>query len=233
MHVRNGEGASIHGRSIASCDICIVAVDGGCRSRDARFVQNGKAGFVVTGIRYALGDDAARTGAYPRGMSMNVAEIYAATLEGKRRKGESDDAYGKRVEAGGRNISAASNGQNVCANPEAAAPSRTIARSNRPDVVADGIDLDGVASSANQPAAGGMSAPGFCEQDRPARRRQSVLSSGGLQSIVPIDRSVQWLRRGHADRFVGHSHHAGWRRRHSAATTVSKSPSYRTRTPFN
>jgi hypothetical protein len=120
------------------------------------FVQNGKAGFVVTGIRYALGDDAEKTGACPRGMSLNVAEIYASSAEGRRRKGESDDVYGKRVEAGGRAISAASNGQNVCANPEAAAPDPYYRSLESADVVADGVDLDGVDSTASQPAAGGM-----------------------------------------------------------------------------
>jgi hypothetical protein len=120
------------------------------------FVQDGQAGFVVTDIRYALGDDAEKTGACPRGMSLNVAEIYAQTPDGKRHKGESDDAYGKRVEAGGRAISAASNGQNVCANPEAAAPEPYYRSLEAADVVADGIDLDGVDSSAGQPDAGGM-----------------------------------------------------------------------------
>ncbi|HEY5755823.1 MAG TPA: hypothetical protein VIU34_08365 [Steroidobacter sp.] len=120
------------------------------------FVQNGKAGFVVTGIRYALGDDAEKTGGCPRGMSLNVAEIFAQTSEGKRHQRESDDTYGKRVEAGGRAISAAPDGQNVCANPEAAAPDKFYRSLEAADVVADGIDLDGVASNASQPAAGNM-----------------------------------------------------------------------------
>jgi len=122
------------------------------------FVENGKAGFVVTGIRYALGDDAANTGACPRGMSLNVAEIYALTPEGKRRKGESDELYGKRLETGARAHSVAPNGQNVCVNPEAAAPEPNYRSLNAADVVADGIDLDGVDSNASQPAAGGMCA---------------------------------------------------------------------------
>lgn len=120
------------------------------------FVQAGQAGFVVTGIRYALGDDAEKTGGCPRGMSLNVAEIYALKPEGKRRKGESDDIYSKRVETGGRAISAAPDGQNVCANPEAAAPEPYYRSLDAANVVADGIDLDGVDSNANQPAAGSM-----------------------------------------------------------------------------
>ncbi|GFE87665.1 hypothetical protein [Steroidobacter agaridevorans] len=129
---------------------------GAAGAASPEFVQNGRAGFVVTGIRYALGDDAAQTGACPRGMSLNVAEIYAATPEGKRRKGEPDDAYSKRVEAGGRAISAASNGRNVCANPEAAPPDPHYRSLESAKVVADGIDLDAVDSNAQQPAAGGM-----------------------------------------------------------------------------
>jgi hypothetical protein len=120
---------------------------------DAPFLANGRAGFVVSDIKYALAEDAARTGACPKGMSLNAAEIFASTLEGKRRKGESDEQYGKRTDAGGMKLSTAPGGQNVCLNPEVSEPDpyyRTVDVSN---VRVDGIDLDGVDSGAG--AAGG------------------------------------------------------------------------------
>jgi hypothetical protein len=150
------------------------------------FVQNGRAGFVVTGIRYALGDDAEKTGGCPRGMSLNVAEIYALTPEGKRRKGESDDVYSKRVETGGRAISAAANGQNVCANPEAAAPEPYYRSLDAAGVVADGIDLDGVDSTAGQPAAGSMCA----HQDFVGRNGQRGVDNQFFR-VVGCNRSFQ------------------------------------------
>ena len=77
------------------------------------FVQHGTAGFVLSELRYALADDAEKTGACRRGMSLNVAEIFTATPAGKRHKGESDKDYGERLEQGGKQLSTAPNGQNL------------------------------------------------------------------------------------------------------------------------
>src|SRR5690606_28909703 len=79
--------------------------------------------------------------------------------EGKRRKGESDEAYAKRLNDGARVISTAPNGQNVCMHPEASEPDphfRTVSTSKVP---VDGIDLDGVDSRADTPV------PGTCPHD--------------------------------------------------------------------
>lgn len=125
-------------------------------SAEATFVQGGSAGFVVSDIKFALGEDAAKTGACPRGMSKDVEEIFATTPQGKRRKGEPDEQYAKRLAAGGRELSTGPNGQNLCMHPEAGAPDphfRTIDSSNAP---VDGIDLDGVDSSADMPATVGV-----------------------------------------------------------------------------
>lgn len=121
---------------------------------DAPFVQNGSAGFVVSDMRYALAQDADKTGACPRGMSRNVEEIFALTPEGKRRKGESDEQYGKRLAAGGMKVSTAPNGQNVCSNPEAAPPDPYYRTVDAANVVVDGIDLDGLDSRMQAPSAG-------------------------------------------------------------------------------
>jgi hypothetical protein len=118
------------------------------------FVQNGKAGFVVSDIKYVLADDAEKTGACPNGMSRNVEEIFAKTPQGKRRTGESDETYGKRLTEGGKQLSTAPNGQNLCLNPEAGTPDpnfRTV-RSTR--IPIDGIDIDGIDSRPDAPSAG-------------------------------------------------------------------------------
>ena len=120
------------------------------------FVQNRTAGFVVSDIRYVLGDDAEKTGACPRGMSLNVAEIFARTPEGKRRKGESDQAYGQRMEAGGAKLSTAANGQNLCMNPEAGGPDPYFRTLDATDVQMEGLNLDGADSSTGTPPPRGI-----------------------------------------------------------------------------
>lgn len=121
-------------------------------SADASFIRNGQAGFVVADIKYALAEDAEKTGACPRGMAKNVVEIFAMTAQGRRRPGESEGDYGKRLEAGGQALSTAANGQNVCMNPEAAGPDPYFRTMDRNDIAVDGIDLDGVDSRADAPA---------------------------------------------------------------------------------
>jgi hypothetical protein len=64
------------------------------------FLQNGSGGFVVSDIKYALAEDAAKTGACPKGMSLNTSEIFALTPQGKRKMGESDVAYAHRLNEG-------------------------------------------------------------------------------------------------------------------------------------
>jgi hypothetical protein len=123
----------------------------GVAASETSFLRDGTAGFVVTEFKYVLADDAEKTGACPNGMSRHVEEVFAATAEGKRRKGESDEAYGKRLGEGGRKLSTAPNGQNLCMNPEAGAPDpnfRTMRASNIP---VGGIDIDGVDSRADAP----------------------------------------------------------------------------------
>jgi hypothetical protein len=107
------------------------------------FLRDGEAGFVVTQFEYALGPDGIGTGACPDGASKNVTEIFAETAEGRRRPGESDEAYGERLEAGGRSISSAADGRNFCAYPEIAPRDPHYRVLVDPAAVAEGIDLDG------------------------------------------------------------------------------------------
>lgn len=121
---------------------------------DAPFMRNGAAGFVVSDIKYALAEDAEKTGACPRGMSRHAAEIFALTPEGKRRKGESDEQYGKRLDAGAMKLSTAPNGQNVCFNPEAGQPDPYYRTVDAANIRVDGIDLDGLDSGTHAASAG-------------------------------------------------------------------------------
>jgi hypothetical protein len=121
---------------------------------DAPFLQNGTAGFVVSDIRYALAQDAEKTGACPKGMSRNVVEIFALTPAGKRRNRESDAQYSERLEAGGRKLAIAPNGQNLCFNPEAGNPDPYYRTIDATDIRVEGIDLDGQDSRADAPSAG-------------------------------------------------------------------------------
>jgi hypothetical protein len=109
------------------------------------FIENGSGGFVVSDIKFALAEDAAKTGACPRGMSLNVGEIYAATAEGKRGKHETDEEYTKRLDEGGKKVSTAPNGQNLCMNPEAGKPDPNFRTVSADNVAVEGIDLDGQA----------------------------------------------------------------------------------------
>ena len=49
---------------------------------DATFVRDRNAGFVVSHFEYALAEDADKTGACPRGMTLNLQEIFALSAEG-------------------------------------------------------------------------------------------------------------------------------------------------------
>jgi hypothetical protein len=105
-------------------------------------VQNHSAGFVVSDIKYALSADTQKAGACPNGLSKNVSDIFAMTSEGKRRKGEADEDYAKRLNEGARKLSTAPNGQNLCMNPEAGKPDPNYRTVRSTSVPVDGIDLD-------------------------------------------------------------------------------------------
>jgi hypothetical protein len=125
-----------------------LAVASGAPAETA-FLQNGAAGFVVSDIKYALAPDADESGACPRGMSKNVAEIYALTPNGKRRKGEAEGDYGKRLEKEAGALVKAPDGRNLCMNPEAGQPDPNFQTVQRSDIPVDGIDLDGSDSNAS------------------------------------------------------------------------------------
>ena len=113
----------------------------------APFVRDGKAGFVVSHIKYALADGTPDLAvACPEGMSLQVEEIFAMAPEGKRRGGESDADYGKRLQAGGQKLSTGPKGEDLCMNPEVAEPDPHYRTLKVDDIPVLGIDLDGQTS---------------------------------------------------------------------------------------
>lgn len=111
------------------------------------FVRHGEAGFVFTKLAYALGPDAGESSACPEGLSQNVTEIFGASAEGQRRPGEGDGEYSKRLDVGGQRISVNADGQNYCVHPELAPKDTHFRTLDSLSVRADGLDLDGTAST--------------------------------------------------------------------------------------
>jgi len=123
------------------------------------FIQDGKAGFVVSDFSYALSRDASDTGACPNGMSRgyaNIGDVLLNRPDLQRRADETDGDYQRRAGADLFNST-----QNLCMHPEAGAPDPNFRTVTGPDVaVTGGIDLDGQASRAS-----GKPAPGTCAHD--------------------------------------------------------------------
>ncbi len=118
------------------------------------FVFDGKAGFVVSHIEYALSHDAEETGACPDGMSLNIEEIYKMTPEGQRREGESDQEYTQRLFGGAFAFGRGPNGEDMCMNPEAGSPDPHFRSAEVPDTQVYGINIDGHVSTMDNPAPG-------------------------------------------------------------------------------
>lgn len=133
-----------------------LSPSGRATAQSGSFVRDGEAGFVVTHFSYALGPDADETGACPNGMSKNVVEIFAETPEGQRRPGEDDEQYGKRLEEGGKSISATKDGKNYCMHPELAPHDPHVRLLTSASAPADGIDLDGKISRSAQDVQSGL-----------------------------------------------------------------------------
>lgn len=110
------------------------------------FVRDGAAGFVVSHIKFALGPDADQANTCPTGLTRTLQEIFAAQPGGKQRPGESDEEYGKRVDAGVKAINTLPGGENVCMNPELASPDPNYRTVQGTAVTVPGLDLDGIAS---------------------------------------------------------------------------------------
>lgn len=118
------------------------------------FLRDTEAGFVVTKFAYAVGPKSDAT-ACPAGMSKDVSLIFGASPEGQRRPGEGDEEYSKRLENGGKAISAAPDGRNYCMHPGIAPPDPHTRVLVSTLAQAEGIDLDGKVSRSQADARNG------------------------------------------------------------------------------
>jgi hypothetical protein len=121
---------------------------------------DGKAGFIVSHIAYALSKDATETGACPDGMTggyKNFGDVFLSKPDLQRKEGEAEDKYIGRVF--GQAMSDP-NTKNLCLNPELGKPDPNWRIVTGKDVPADGIDLDGQESRSN-----GKAARGTCAHD--------------------------------------------------------------------
>jgi hypothetical protein len=128
--------------------------------------QDGKAGFVVSHIAYALSKDAKDTGACPDGMTSgygdgkgfnSIGDVFVNRPDLQRHDGEGEQTYVQRVFGAGMTDP---NVHNLCLNPELGKPDPRFRTVTGKNVQADGIDLDGQDSRAN-----GKPAPGTCAHD--------------------------------------------------------------------
>lgn len=109
--------------------------------------RNGEAAFVVTEFAYALGPDAKGSGACPAGMTAGVrglVEALAGTPAGKRRDGESEQAYSRRLALA---VNTAPDGKNLCMSPQSGSRDPDWRMVSGRNLRVDGIDLDGANSA--------------------------------------------------------------------------------------
>jgi hypothetical protein len=151
----------------------LCALTGPALAAPPTFVQDGKAGFVVSHIEFALSQDAKDTGVCPEGMTQGLRRegtglgAYGAGAGSQRPAGAQPQApraegasQGASTEEADRNfirsISDPSR-QNACANPEAFGPDAGFRTVKPPNAKAYGIDIDGADSKA-----AGKPAPATC-----------------------------------------------------------------------
>ena len=134
----------------ATAAIALAATTASAGNDGASFVQNGKAGFVVSHIEFALGQDAKQNGACPAGMTQGIRPDDA------QHEGETPEQAQKRFFA----TLIDPNRPNRCMNPEKFGPDPGFKTIKVPNVRAYGIDLDGQDSHANKKAA-----PGTCPHE--------------------------------------------------------------------
>lgn len=142
------------GKAVAASAVAFVALAAGYllwsekgSARDPNaLVRDGEIGFVLTDFGYALGPDSEETDFCPDGMSLNLVEAFQMMPEGARRPGETDDGYGKRIEAGGQALAFAPDGRNYCVNPEIAPPDPYYRILQKTGLTVEGLNLDGKVS---------------------------------------------------------------------------------------
>ena len=121
----------------------VAALWGFAAAQDTPIIRDKRAGFVVSGISYALGPDAKVAGACPEGLTLNLAQAYARTPEGRQRPGEDDGDYERRVRHVARQLATLEGGENICMRPELADRDPNFRTVSRSDIPVPGFDLDG------------------------------------------------------------------------------------------
>ena len=145
--------------ALVSCSgaAALVGLAPAASAEQPAWVQGGEAGFVVSGINYAMAEDADKTGACPQGMVegyKNGGDVFIARGDLQRKPGEKEDAYTQRL------FQAAftdDGPKNLCQNPELGKPDPRYRVVTNPNVKVWGINLDGVDSKASDGPA-----PGYC-----------------------------------------------------------------------
>lgn len=126
---------------------------------DARVVEDGVAGFVVTYFEPALANaDASATGACPQGLTRSYRDIYRESPAGQIQAGETQVTHAQRVQREARQLGKYADGSLICMNPAAGGADpyhRNVVGRN---IAVQGIDLDGQDGRANGPAAAGACA---------------------------------------------------------------------------
>lgn len=177
MHVTSAMRYGAAGLLLGALALCALGGTTLAAAGLPSFVQDGKAGFVVSEMKYALSLDAQETGACPDGMTQGIRREggpgsgaagagqrpAGASPGGQQAEGASSGAQrpaGVSEEEAQRRFLArlnGPNGQNACMNPEAFKPDPNFRTVKIPDMKAYGIDLDGQHSRAK-----GKPAPGEC-----------------------------------------------------------------------
>lgn len=111
-------------------------------AEQSTFLQNGKAGFVVAHVEYALSKDATETGACPNGMTQGAKPPVAGDVK-------STERYFAEYA-----------NKNICGNPQAAGPDANFRTVTGANVPVYGIDLDGRDSHMNT-----KPLPGTCSHE--------------------------------------------------------------------
>lgn len=118
-------------------------------------LNDGRMGYVISHIEYALSEDAANTGACPNGMSLNAVEIFQLTPQGKQQRGESDMAYQQRLsglQRGTHPLVNTPEGKNHCMHPELAGPDPHFRHVESSAIPVAGIPLNGSSTFGSDPA---------------------------------------------------------------------------------
>ena len=115
-----------------------------------QFISNGKAGFVLSHIEYALAEDAKDTGACPNGMTETYAGPLDVFVNQPQLKEVADDD--NAVRQAYRLLRSDPKVKNLCMNPELGNPDPRFHIVTGPNVPVYGIDLDGHDTQAGDPA---------------------------------------------------------------------------------